>query len=228
MTERRTPLFLVLSLLTVTLFLVSTLVVMLGPLLVELAERFDTSVAVAGQLAAATSISWAITAPLVGSVSDTYGRRPVLLSGLTLVTIGVLGSVLAWNFGSLLAFRVITGVGAAMVPPSILATAADLILPEHRGKVVGRLTGSIMAGLGFGVPIAAFLSGVGGWRMPFYVTGSLLLVMSVLLWVWFPRSQRQQAVSFAFLSHIKEAGSSRVFWYLLAANSSHAVAFTGM
>ncbi len=64
--------------------------------------------------------------------------------------------------------------------------------------------------------------------MPFYVTGSLLLVMAVLLWVWFPRSQRQQAVSFAFLSHFKEAGSSRVFWYLLAANSLHAAAYTGM
>ncbi len=136
MTERRTPLFLVLSLLVATLFLVSTVIVMLGPLLVELSEDFSISVALAGQLSTATAISWAITAPLVGPVSDTYGRRPVLLLGLTLVTIGVLGSVLAWNFGSLLAFRVITGVGGAMVPPSILATAADLMSPEHRGKVL--------------------------------------------------------------------------------------------
>ena len=136
MTERRTPLFLVLSLLVATLFLVSTVIVMLGPLLVELSEDFGISVALAGQLSTATAISWAITAPLVGPVSDTYGRRPVLLLGLTLVTIGVLGSVLAWNFGSLLAFRVITGVGGAMVPPSILATAADLMSPEHRGKVL--------------------------------------------------------------------------------------------
>ena len=136
MTERRTPLFLVLSLLVATLFLVSTVIVMLGPLLVELSEDFIISVALAGQLSTATAISWAITAPLVGPVSDTYGRRPVLLLGLTLVTIGVLGSVLAWNFGSLLAFRVITGVGGAMVPPSILATAADLMSPEHRGKVL--------------------------------------------------------------------------------------------
>ena len=136
MTERRTPLFLVLSLLVATLFLVSTVIVTLGPLLVELSEDFSISVALAGQLSTATAISWAITAPLVGPVSDTYGRRPVLLLGLTLVTIGVLGSVLAWNFGSLLAFRVITGVGGAMVPPSILATAADLMSPEHRGKVL--------------------------------------------------------------------------------------------
>ena len=39
---------------------------MLGPLLVDLADDFDTSVSVAGQLAAATFITWGITAPLVG------------------------------------------------------------------------------------------------------------------------------------------------------------------
>ena len=73
---------------------------MLGPLLVVLAAEFNTSVAVAGQLAAATFVTWGITAPLVGPFSDTYGRRPVLLTGLAILAIGVLGSAAAWNFNS--------------------------------------------------------------------------------------------------------------------------------
>ncbi len=64
---------------------------MLGPLLVVLADEFNTSVAVAGQLAAVTFVTWGITAPLVGPFSDTYGRRPVLLTGLAILSIGVLG-----------------------------------------------------------------------------------------------------------------------------------------
>ena len=60
-------------------------VVMLGPLLVALAHEFQTSVAVAGQLAAATAITWGITAPLVGPVSDVYGRRLMLLTGRLLM-----------------------------------------------------------------------------------------------------------------------------------------------
>ncbi len=65
-------------------------VVMLGPLLVALAHEFQTSVAVAGQLAAATAITWGITAPLVGPISDVYGRRLMLLTGLLLMAGGIL------------------------------------------------------------------------------------------------------------------------------------------
>ena len=61
------------------MFMVRAVSLMLGPLLVALADDFGTSIAVAGQLAAATFITWGITAPLVGPISDTYGRRPVLL-----------------------------------------------------------------------------------------------------------------------------------------------------
>jgi hypothetical protein len=60
-------------------------VVMLGPLMVALAHEFQTSVAVAGQLAEATAITWGITASLVGPVSDVYGRRLMLLTGRLLM-----------------------------------------------------------------------------------------------------------------------------------------------
>jgi predicted MFS family arabinose efflux permease len=92
--------------------------VMLGPLLVALAHEFQTSVAVVGQLAAATAIAWGIMAPLAGSVSDTYGKRRMLLMGLLLMAGGTLSSVLAWNYGSLLAVRLLTGLGLALVPPT--------------------------------------------------------------------------------------------------------------
>jgi len=96
-------------------FMVRAVMLMLGPLLVALADDFGTSIAVAGQLAAATFITWGITAPLVGPISDTYGRRPVLLIGVLLMALGVLGSGAAWSYGSLMATRLITGVGSAML-----------------------------------------------------------------------------------------------------------------
>ncbi len=60
-------------LLSAAVMLARTVSLMLGPLLVDLAREFDTSVAVTGQLAAATFIAWGIVAPMVGPVSDTYG-----------------------------------------------------------------------------------------------------------------------------------------------------------
>ena len=69
MTDQRAPAILVFSLLFAAILLTFTVFGMLAPLLVGLAAEFQTSVAVAGQLAAATSIAWAIAAPLVGPCS---------------------------------------------------------------------------------------------------------------------------------------------------------------
>ena len=105
------------ALLAAAVFLVRTAAQMLGPLLVALAVAFQTLVAAAGQLAAAINLSWALTALVAGPVSDTYGRRRVGLTGLLVMAVGILGSILAWNYGVLLACRLLTGVGAAMIPP---------------------------------------------------------------------------------------------------------------
>jgi MFS transporter, DHA1 family, multidrug resistance protein len=118
MAPRQTPPTVVLILLCAAVFPTVLALLMLGPLLVALAREFETSVAVAGQLAGATARTWGITAPLAGPVADAYGRRRLLLTGLLLMAGGLLGSVLAWNYGFLLTCRLLTGVGAACIPPT--------------------------------------------------------------------------------------------------------------
>ncbi|HSX79305.1 MAG TPA: MFS transporter, partial [Candidatus Saccharimonadia bacterium] len=113
MASQQTSPTVLLILLGAAVFLPAVTVLMLGPLLVTLAHEFQTSVAVVGQLVSATAITWGLTAPLAGPVSDTYGRRRMLLTGLLLLAVGLLGSTLAWHYGSLLACRLLTGVGAA-------------------------------------------------------------------------------------------------------------------
>jgi predicted MFS family arabinose efflux permease len=138
-------------------FLVRTVWLMLGPLLVELAAAFQTSVAVTGQLAGAIGLSWGITAPLVGPVSDTYGRRRVGLTGLLLMAIGTLGSVVAWNYGALLACRLLTGVGAAMIPPNSIAAIADHFPPAQRGTPISVLISVSFFGVVIGTPLVGTL-----------------------------------------------------------------------
>ena len=84
--------------LSAAVFLVRTVAMMMGPVLVAVAAAFDTSVAATGQLAAAMGITWGITAPLVGPLSDIYGRRKVGLTGLMVMAIATLGSLLVWNY----------------------------------------------------------------------------------------------------------------------------------
>ena len=86
-----------LILLAAAIFLTSVSVLMLGPLLVGLAHAFQTSVAVVGQLATATAITWGLTAAVAGPVADAYGRRLMLLTGVLLMATSMLGAGLAWT-----------------------------------------------------------------------------------------------------------------------------------
>lgn len=201
---------------------------MLGPLLVELADDFDTSVAVAGQLAAATFITWGIAAPLVGPISDTYGRRPVLLTGLLLMALGILGSGFAWGYSSLLATRLITGLGSAMLPPTIMAALADTLPPQRVGKAVGFITASSWVGVALGVPLIALLGFLGGWRLPFYITGGVSLALWLSLWLWLPSSQRRPGQRVELFNRFKVIGRKAEAWFVIIANSAQQAVLLGL
>jgi len=209
-------------------FMARAVSLMLGPLLVALADDFGTSIAVAGQLAAATFITWGITAPLVGPISDTYGRRPVLLIGLLLMALGVLGSGVAWSYGSLLALRLITGIGSAMILPTIMAALADNLPPEKLGKAVGFITSSSWVGVALGVPAIALLVYIGGWRLPFYITGGLLLAVWVPLYLCLPSGQRRLGQKIDLLNRFKVIGRQSAPWYVLIANATQQMALFGL
>ena len=209
-------------------FMARTVMLMLGPLLVILANDFGTSIAVAGQLAAATFVAWGITAPLVGPISDTYGRKPVLLIGVLLMGSGVLGSGAAWNYGSLLATRLIAGVGTAMLPMTMMAALADNLPSEKVGKAVGFVTASSWVGLALGVPAIALLGYIGGWRLPFYITGGLSLAIWVPLYLSLPSGQRRLGQSIDLINRFKVIGRQPASWYVLIANATQAAALVGL
>ncbi len=228
MVERRLPPNILLIFLSAAVFLAFTVALMLSPLLVDLAKEFHTSVAVTGQLISAMAFTWAMTALIAGPLSDIYGRRLIILMGLTLMVIGTISSALAWNFGSLLVFRFFTGIGAAMIPPNCYATVADIFPPERRGKALGWVMSALGLGTAFGIPAVAILTDIGGWRLPFYFISVLLILLWGILWVWFPGNQPRPGKKATFFSHFREVGSKAKFWYAVTANGLQVIAFMGL
>ncbi len=161
---------------------------MLVPLLAPMAAAFDTSVAVTGQLATVTFAAWAVSVVAVGSVSDSFGRRPVGLVGLSLLTIGILASAFAPNLGILMALRVVTGLGGGMIPPNSMAAVADTVPQARRAQAVGGLMAFATLSSVIGVPLVAIGAESGGWRLPFLVIGGLLAACTLLNLLWFPKS----------------------------------------
>jgi len=213
------------SIIAAALFLNNTVALMLGPLLVGIAKEFDTSVAVAGQLTAATSFSWAIFAPLAGPFSDSFGRRPIALIGLAVMGACILAAAFAPNFYVLIILLLGTGMSGAMIPPNSMAAISDVVTPEQRGRAIGAATGISTAAAVIGVPIVAILASVADWRLPFIVCGSLLLGIFVLSWLWYPKGPATESPSFSYLSRFRELASISVFRIGMLANVSQRIAF---
>lgn len=216
------------ALLVPAAFLVRTAALMLGPLLVALAAAFQTSVAAAGQLAAAINLSWALTALFVGPVSDAYGRRRVGLTGLLVMAVGIVGSVLAWNYEALLACRLLTGVGAAMIPPNGMAAIADHFSPAERGRPMSLLISASFLGPVLAIPGVALLGDLGGWQLPFGVVGGLCVVLWGLTWVWWPRQAHPTRQPVAFIARFAAVSRSAGIWHVLSANALYQAAAFGL
>lgn len=122
-----------------------------------------------------------IAAPMLGALSDRYGRRPVLLVSLLGSAAGYLIFAIGGSLQMLLAGRVVEGLTAGSVS-AMYAYVADVTPPERRGRVFGLLGAA--GGLGFMLgPVAGGALGEISLSAPVFVAAALTLANA--LWVYF-------------------------------------------
>ncbi len=97
-----------------------------------------------------------ITGVFYGKLSDIYGRRLMLLFGVSVFLLGSFLCALSWSMESLILFRGIQGVGAGAIFPISLAIIGDLYTPRERGRYQG-LFGAVFGAAAIIGPL------LGGW-----------------------------------------------------------------
>jgi EmrB/QacA subfamily drug resistance transporter len=135
-------------------------------------------------------LAMAAVIPLVGWSVGRFGARTMWPAALGFFLVGSVLSGMAWSAGSLIAFRVLQGLGGGMILPLTQLTLARAAGPERLGRVMG-----VVGLVGQLAPISGPLLGGllidgWGWRWIFFVNVPIVLVSLAMTWRWFPRDER--------------------------------------
>lgn len=121
--------------------------------------------------------------PIVGKLSDLYGRKPFFMGGIALFMIGSGLSGASQTMIQLIIFRGIQGVGGGTIMTSAFAIIGDLFPPSERGKYAGLFSGAYGLASVVGPTIGGFITDNLSWRWVFYVNIPFgLLALVVLAW----------------------------------------------
>jgi EmrB/QacA subfamily drug resistance transporter len=127
-----------------------------------------------------------ITGPIYGKLSDQFGRRPLLIVGISLFLLGSFLSGLSQDMFQLILFRGVQGLGAGSIFPIALAVIGDMFTPQERGKYQG-LFGAVfgIAAL-IGPALGGFLTDTISWNWVFFVNLPVGAVALAIVWRLLP------------------------------------------
>tara|TARA_B110000438_G_C15770454_1_gene631641 strand:+ start:166 stop:1563 length:1398 start_codon:yes stop_codon:yes gene_type:complete len=118
---------------------------------------------------------------LAGRLADQKGRRRLFLVGVVVFVVGSLLAGMATSAGTLIAARVVQGMGSSILGPSSLAMILPAFPGDRRSTVIGIWGASAALGAAFGPSIGALLIDATSWRWVFFVNvpiGALILVLT--------------------------------------------------
>lgn len=174
----------------VTLFVVGTELFVISPLLPSIAAQFGISAALAGLSVTLFSLTYCLSAPLLGHVADRMGRRKILTICLLAFAASNFATAFAGSLPWLLAARLVSGAIAAGITPSVYAFAGDAGPPERRATMLAIVVTGLLTSLSIGAPIGALIGAAFGWASVFVVLAVLSLALAWVNWQVWPADRR--------------------------------------
>ncbi len=149
-------------------------------------------------VATAAMLVSAITVPIVGKLSDLYGRRGFYLAGLAVFMVGSIVSGFAGSFWVLVLGRAIQGLGMGTIMPLSQTIIGDIIPARQRGKYQG-LMGAVFGGTSVAGPLAGgFITDHWGWRWLFFAAVPIGLAATAVVarFLHLPHQRREAKIDY--------------------------------
>jgi EmrB/QacA subfamily drug resistance transporter len=128
--------------------------------------------------ASLTTIQWVVTGytlalaaviPLTGWAADRFGTKRIYIGSLALFMLGSALCAVAWSAGSLIAFRVLQGIGGGMIMPVVMTILTKKAGPHRMGRVMGILGVPMLAAPILGPILGGWLVDDVSWRWIFLI-----------------------------------------------------------
>ena len=160
-----------------------TVVATTMPLIVADLGGFDRYTWAATSYVVAATIAF----PIVGRLSDIYGRRLFLLLGLAIFCIGSILLGFSESMNQVVTYRAIQGIGGGAIMTSCYVSVADLFKPEERGRFHGILTAVYGVSFLVGPALGGFLADTLSWGWAFLLIGLAGIPVLLLTAFAFPK-----------------------------------------
>lgn len=170
-------------LLMLNIFLIFMGIGLVVPIMPTYMDVLHISGSIVGLLVAAFSFTQLIFSPIAGRLSDTWGRKKIIVIGMLIFSISELIFGLSNTPFFLFASRMLGGIGAALIMPAVMAYTADVTTGEERGKGMGFINAAITTGFIIGPGIGGFIAEY-GIRVPFYaaaVAGAVAAIVTIIV-----------------------------------------------
>ena len=147
---------------------------------IYLNEKLGYSTWKIGLLFTAQIVAATFTKPIMGRLSDRYGRIPMIVGGLALGGVSTAVMILFSNYFVILLIIAVFGLGLATVTASTSALVADLSRAQGRGGAMGVLSSIMDIGQSIGPMVAGALVGAYSYQFSFGIIGICIVVISLL------------------------------------------------
>ncbi|MFJ5761621.1 MFS transporter [Neobacillus sp. NPDC093182] len=137
----------------------------------------------------------AIFLPLIGKLSDYYGRKKIFIVGLLLVAISSFTAPLSPNMEFLLGMRTIQAIGTSALYPAGIGIVRSYI-ETNQNRVIGTLSVFATTSAAFGPTISGLLIQQGGWPIIFYVNFPIIATSAILGFLFIPADTKNSQKTF--------------------------------
>ncbi|SEM44273.1 MFS transporter [Nonomuraea pusilla] len=159
-------------------FAVGTDTFVVAGFLPDMAVALHTSEAAAGQSVTVFAAAYALSSPVLATLTARLPRRRLLVGALVVLGVANLGSALAPSLPLLIAGRVLAAAGAAAYTPNAGAVASSLADPRARARALSVVVGGLTAATALGVPLGNLAAQHLGWRTALGLVAVLSLAVA--------------------------------------------------